>query len=281
MYQELGAFDTDNVVKMFFESKSLDDLPEIADTLIGDKDAKIGIVLQHGFIGSNLEMLFIGDLLAKSGYRVCLPVLPGHGKDFHELHKESYQNWLTKTEEGIQLLLDEKEDREIILIGHSLGGSLSLIHASKRDDIKAVVTLATPTEYPFFINAIGLFFAKIFGKMKLPYRDFKFGDERLHDHPYVEWLTENYGKVTAYILGEVIKLLRETSESLDKVTVPTLIIASTMDKTIPKDSSYELYRNIKSEIKEVKYFKDSYHIIIADNDKEEVAQTILEFIQKL
>ena len=117
--------------------------------------------------------------------------------------------------------------------------------------------------------------------MKVPYRDFKFSDERLHEHPYVEWLTENYGKVTAYILGEVIKLLRETNDALEKVKVPTLIIASTNDKTIPKNSSYELYKNISSEIKEVIYFKDSYHIIIADVDKEEVAESILEFIGKL
>ena len=62
-FQELSAFSEHEVDRLLYESKSLEEFPDFGDTLMGDKEADTGLVLQHGFIGSNLDMLYIADIL--------------------------------------------------------------------------------------------------------------------------------------------------------------------------------------------------------------------------
>ncbi len=278
-YFEVDIFDDEGIKKLIHESSSMEEIPKIQNTMMGDKNSDIGIVLQHGFVGTNIEMMYIANEIAKKGYRVCLPVLPGHGINYQAMNDYVFEDWIAQTKEGIEVLRSEKEGRKIILGGHSIGGCISLHISTQDHDILGVFTMATPTRYNYIIRKFGLMMYKIVPGLRIKYRPFIFYDKSFKKHPYVKFLNKNYGSVNVHVLGQVLKLMDHVYESMDEVTVPVKIIVSPKDKTIPKKSAYELYKLIKSTVKSVVYVYKAYHLITIDEDRGKVARSVIEFLE--
>ena len=91
----------------------------------GNKSGK-NIVLLHGW-GQNIEMMDpIGNKLKKNN-RVIIVDLPGFG-----LSEEPKSVWtLSDYVSCIKTLLDSLNVKNPILIGHSFGGKISILYASK------------------------------------------------------------------------------------------------------------------------------------------------------
>src|SRR5262249_53931839 len=53
----------------------------------------VGCLLLHGFTGTPSEMLPIGEALAKRGYAVSAPLLPGHGTRVEDLARTTWEQW--------------------------------------------------------------------------------------------------------------------------------------------------------------------------------------------
>lgn len=280
-YVEVDIFDSDAIHKLIHGSSSMEEIPKIQNTLMGDAGSEVGIVLQHGFVGSNIEMMYIANELAKNGYRVCLPLLPGHGINYKAMNGPTFKDWINQTKGGIEVLRREKEGRRIFLGGHSIGGGISLLISTQDDGIEGVFTMATPARYPYIVRKLGLMIAKIVPRLRIKYRPFKFYDKSFKQHPYVKFLNKNYGSVNTYVLGEVLKLMDYVHESLGEVTVPVIIIVSPKDKTIPKKSAYRLYKQIGSTIKSVEHVYKAYHLITIDEDRDKVAESVIQFLSQL
>jgi carboxylesterase len=279
-YFEVDIFDDNAIEKLIHGASSMMEIPKIQNSLMGDAGSEIGIVLQHGFVGTNIEMMYIANELAKNGYRVCLPVLPGHGINYQAMNDYIFEDWIAQTKEGIEVLRREKNGRKIILGGHSIGGCISLHISTLDDDIEGVFTMATPTRYNYLIRKFGLMIYKVAPRLRIKYRPFIFYDKSFKKHPYVKFLNENYGSVNVHVLGQVLKLMDFVYETIDEVTVPVRIIVSPKDKTIPKKSSYELYKQIKSTDKSVEHVYKAYHLITIDEDRDKVAESVLDFISQ-
>ncbi len=277
-YFEVEIFGEEAIQKLIHGSSSMEEIPKIQNTLMGDPASEIGIVIQHGFVGTNIEMMYIANEIAKKGYRVCIPLLPGHGVNYQAMNDFSFEDWIAKTKEGIEVLRSEKKGRRIILGGHSIGGCISLLISTQDDGIEGVFTMATPTRYHYIIRKIGLMMYKFIPRLRIKYRPFIFYDKSFKKHPYVKFLNENYGSVNVHVLGQVLKLMDHVYESIDEVTVPVRIIVSPKDRTIPKKSAYRLYKNIKSTEKSLTYVYKAYHLITIDEDRDKVATSVIEFL---
>jgi pimeloyl-ACP methyl ester carboxylesterase len=93
------------------------------------------IVLLHGFLGS----MYIWEKLLLSlskRYKVVLIDLPGHGKteNFGYVHK------MDLMAEAVKAVLNELQLRRYVLIGHSMGGYVTMAFAEKyMDNLRGVV----------------------------------------------------------------------------------------------------------------------------------------------
>ncbi len=68
--------------------------------------------------------------------------LPGHGKSFKSGHKNAYSlNWFS---EIIQEFINVLSLKNVVLIGHSLGGHISMQTAHKNNQIKGVIVFGAP-----------------------------------------------------------------------------------------------------------------------------------------
>ena len=92
------------------------------------------IVLLHGW-GQNIEMMNpIGKRLEKYG-TITIIDLPGHGASKEPAEEITIYDYC----EVVKTLLDKLKIKKPILIGHSFGGRISIIYASKYETEKLIL----------------------------------------------------------------------------------------------------------------------------------------------
>lgn len=270
-----------NLIDYLFMAKSMNDIPSLGNTIMGDPNSEVGVLLQHGFVGSNLEFMYLGNYLSSFGYRVLIPVLPGHGINSQILYNFNSDDWINSHNQSIDFLKNEKKNRKIILVGHSLGGTLGLINSSIRNDITGLVTIAAPVNLGLFTHLGIKFMNKVRGTKYHDYRRFEFEDERLYQHPYVQFLVDHYGFVTYKSFNDLIKCVELAKKSLNKINIPILIIQSSKDPSVPYTNSHTIFNNVQSKTKSLETLINSYHSCLVDKDKDLINKYIAEFIKNI
>ena len=195
-------------------------------------EGKNTVVLLHGW-GQNIEMMKpVGDKLQKHN-RIIIIDLPGFGNS-----SEPDQVWtMYDYADHIYKLLKELNVNNPIMIGHSFGGKISLIYASKYKVNKLVLfgspfkknvkKLSTKTKILKSLKKVpGLNKLEGFAKKHIGSRDYKEASEFMRK-----------------ILVEHVNL--DITEDVKKITCPTLIIWGTMDQEVPIEDAYLLEKLIK------------------------------------
>src|SRR6056297_1721177 len=94
---------------------------------------RTGVVVVHGFTANPVGTRPLGQRLAAEGYSVEVPLLPGHGTSHRDLARTGYADWVGAVEDIVNRLAT-RTDR-LALIGHSMGGTISLDLAARRAEV--------------------------------------------------------------------------------------------------------------------------------------------------
>ena len=81
----------------------------------------------------------LAERLARDGFSVDLPLLPGHGTSPEDLKTTSWQDWCQAAEAAL-LSLQERCDA-VVVVGLSMGGALSLWLGTRHPELKALVLI--------------------------------------------------------------------------------------------------------------------------------------------
>ncbi len=222
--------------------------------------SNIGIVLIHGFGGDTKDVLPLTNKLSMLGYQVETPLLTGHTGKKDDMKKANYKDWISDVENAY-VRLKEKCD-EIILIGFSMGGLLSLQVASKFK-VKGIITLNTPIYIGSIINALKLIINDII--------HFKF---------------HNIKKMYRTVMRLPIKaywnfkcLLKETKRILPSINCDILVNQAINDEVVKSKSAYFLHEQIPSKNKKVMFYNNSNHLILHSEIAEEVMIDLVKYIE--
>ena len=190
------------------------------------------IVLLHGW-GQNIEMMKpIGDRFKKTN-RIIVVDLPGFGMSEEPTYVWSLSDYV----ECIKELLDNLDVKNPILIGHSFGGKISLLYASKYEVNKLVLfgspfkqeikKLSTKTKILKFLKKVPII-NKLegFAKKHIGSTDYRKASETMRK-----------------ILVEHVNL--DIEEDVKKIKKPTLLLWGTMDTEVPVERAYELEKIMK------------------------------------
>lgn len=190
------------------------------------------IVLLHGW-GQNIEMMQpLGNPFA-SDKRIIIIDLPGHGKS-----SEPKTPWtIEEFTDAIHELLTKLKVKNPIIIGHSLGGKIGLLYASKYE-VKKLICLASP-------------FKKKFQKLPLKTKILKTakkvpGLNKLENFAKKHIGSTDY-KNASGVMREILVLTVncDITENVKKITCPTLLVWGTLDQAVPLEDAYELESLIK------------------------------------
>ena len=233
-------------------------------------------LLIHGLTASTQEIENLALFLHAKGYSVAAPLLPGHNTDYHELAQLGWQDWYRKVDDTYSRL----KEKEIHVIGHSMGAVLGLFLAEKKN-VSSLSALVPALLYqnPMVIftpllQHIIPFRRKNYTKY-YPSRPYSYADIA-DDEAYKRRIA--YKVVSLHALAESLKLIRLVKENLSTITAPALIIHSKKDHTIRPESAALVHRLIGSDKKKLVYLEKSGHIIADDVERKEVFAAIADFI---
>jgi carboxylesterase len=235
---------------------------------------RVGVVVTHGFTATPQVTRPLGQFLAAQGYSVEVPLLPGHGTSVADLARTRYRDWFDHLQRVVDHLADRCE--AVVLIGHSLGGTLSLDLASQRgDQVAAVVAINAPVIAPTSLLArlspVLQYLVPYVprGLAGLPTDDIARGG--------VE--EGAYRTVAARAARSLLRELPRIRSQLIDLTQPLLVVSSTIDHTVPPTNASELLELVGSgDIRHLECER-SYHVVLLDHDAPIVEAAVLELLE--
>ena len=196
------------------------------------------IFILHGWTYSTDKWQPFVGLLKSQGYRVKLLPIPGLTQPLNQAWTlNDYVNWL-------KTILD-KETKAITLLGHSNGGRIALAFAARYPEKLSQLIL---------IDSAGIYHKEFLLQLKrFVFRLFaKIGKKLLTSSPSLERLLyrlageTDYYQANAIMRQTMIDLSVDLTPILSRISVPTLIIWGSLDKTTPLSDGQIMHRLIKN-----------------------------------
>lgn len=239
--------------------------------------ARTGVVVLHGFTGNPNSTRPTGQRLAAEGYRVEVPCLPGHGTTVQDLGRTRYADWYDAAERVVEHVASTSQ--HTVVVGLSMGGTLTLDLASRRGDLvdAAVVInpqILDPTQAlaklaPLLQHVAPYVPRDLAG---LPSGDIARPSADEHAYP----------KVSAKAAQSLIEQLPRIRRQLPDLRAPLLVAYSPQDHSVPPDNALALRELIGAggDVTELELSR-SYHVATLDYDAPALEDAILEVLARL
>ena len=194
------------------------------------------IICVHGFGRRRAdEFIPLVDALGED-YDIVIPEL----YDQRYIEDNVWHNWVSRAEE--EIIKASKENREIILIGFSMGGVIATYLAS-RFNVKKLILLAPAYEY--IVQQAKTKVASIVKPQVEPISK------------YLDLPTEFY--------PTFMDVVENCRDSVANVSCPVLMMAAINDRVISYKTSLKYYEKIPHENKKCVIFAEGQHDLLGDN----------------
>lgn len=232
---------------------------------------KTGCLLIHGFTGAPTEMRPLGEFLAGKGYTVLGVRLAGHGTKIEDMNRVTWEDWSNSVLDGWHLL--KPNTSRVFIIGLSMGGVLSLYHASFLP-VEGVVSFSAPYQIEADPR---LKMLPIYSRLitYVPKGESDWQDPHaVKDH-------FSYDLYPTKAVVQLTRLLESMRASLPDITAPALLGHAKKDVGIPFQNMEKIARSLGTpQIKVRKLvFENSGHVVTRDLDKDLVFSATHQFIQ--
>ena len=239
--------------------------------LVGDQD--VGVVLVHGFTGTPYEVRYLGEQLARAGFSVRAPLLPGHGTSMADLDATSWEQWT----EAVERAVDAMRVRcgRVAVVGQSLGGLLALYAAAHRRDIACVGSLAAPLWLEGLSARVAAWTTR--GLLRRVRTLPKLGGSDVRDKR-VRAENPCYPAIPTRALAQLLDFFAVVGRELANVTQPVLVIHARQDHTAPVACAKHIAEATRAV--RLRILEDSYHLIAADVERDIVAAEVTTFVRR-
>lgn len=227
------------------------------------------VLLLHGFTGSSADVRMLGRFLEKQGYTSLAPQYRGHGTVPEELIKTNPDEWWQDVQDAYKQL-QEAGYREIAVAGLSLGGVFSL-KLGLNQPVKGIVTMCAPMT----MRTLDLMFEGVLAYAK-QYKQYE-GKMEAEIEKEVEAIRQK-GMPS---LPDLQKLVKDVRSEVDLLYAPLFVVQAENDNIIDPKSAHYIYEEAQSNMKEIKWYKQSGHVITLGREKDQLHEDIYQFLEKL
>lgn len=240
----------------------------------------IGCLIVHGYMASRNEVGWLGDHLAAKGYTVYIPRLTGHGINPEHMKRMRWQDFYAQVLDSYHILRQQCD--RVIVIGHSMGGLLSILLATIKP-IDGLVIVASPIRDPDPRMKHGRLISWLMSSasamtsedMQEIVRD----EQRRRNEPVIGRI--NYTRWMTRALYELHRLIQLAHQRLPEVSVPTQVIYARKDTTVLWGDHEIVMERLGTADKNLHLLDEGGHLVFLDVAREEACVTVDDFIEKL
>ncbi len=158
------------------------------------RHSKVGIVLVHDWLAAPGGLRPLAEYLARQGFSVALPRLPGHGTVSADLEGRDYEQWLDAIDEAYAWVA--QRSRKVVVAGAGRSAALVLLAASRGLNVQVLLAL-----FP-------VFGVDLWGEPGCPAEKEGFC----------------YRQVPSFSRSQARKMLVQAARRLDQIKIPLLMI---------------------------------------------------------
>jgi len=292
LYWDKPALEFSDIDYSYPTKTTLDD-PEIAYIEQGKGDKTI--ILVHG-LASNAGFWRYNIPELSKHYRVIAVDLPGYGKS----QKGNYLYSMSFYADQIKKLIDKLDLKNVVYVGHSMGGQIGIKLAIKYPDLLHKLILASPAGFEEFQQGEGNWLRSVM-TMKFIKATSEEGIRRnLSNNFYCwndkwEWMVEervrmrkaaDFNEFSYTVVKCVNGMLDEpTFDKLNQIKTPTLVVYGKYDGLIPNPylnpgSTADVFDSGVKQISNSKLIElDNAGHMIQIEKAEEFNQVVIEFLK--
>lgn len=252
---------------------------------------RVGVLLVHSLGGNPIELRFVAQGLARAGYTVYCPLLPGLGGGTDSMGLSSWQDWYVALEQAHDEL---KAHCDVIIAGGiSAGSMLALRLARERAQHVHGLMLFAPTIWPngWAIPKSFLLFKLVYHKWVANLMRFHqrpphgIKDERIRNFVIESFRSEErpiedlFGRGGG-LVWEFKALARDVKRRLGEIAQPTLIVHPREDDQSDIENAFTLQRKLAGVV-EMTVLDDCYHMVTLDRQRAIAVERTVDFAQRL
>lgn len=229
------------------------------------------VLLVHGFTGSPHSLLGVAQYLEARGFKVALPLLPGHGTVVEDLMDKTFEDWYSSVANLAVKMLDTCD--RVDLFGLSMGGSLVLKLLESFAGFGKAVLVNPLVEQPAqtFLTLLRSILAS----------GFEMAPGISSDIAKPNEFELGYGETPIRPALSLFEALPDIVDHLNVIGNEILLFSSTQDHVVPQSSGELLVNSLVSATVERIWLENSFHVATLDYDADRINEESLGFFENV
>lgn len=245
--------------------------PDVRGVITHPEGASVAVLLVHGFCAAPDEVATLSEYLAERNIASFAVEIVGHAGSSVNIKKTSWNDWYSSVKQGFYLVKSWGL-KHTLVAGISMGGAASAMLTSQETGIDGLILIAPALR-------IGGILPRLVPVLKYLMKDREIDVELTQQIYDVKRTKCRREPLSAY--HELFKFQKQARKSLPKITIPTLIVQGTEDKTIDPNNGQFAFDHLSSEDKEIHMIEGGEHVITCHPTRRIAFPIIEEFIKRI
>lgn len=232
-------------------------------------NGEVSVLLIHGFTASPWSMRRWALYLENAGYRVAVPLLPGHGTTWEDMNTVKWMDWYDCVAKEYEKLA--AESKKVFVAGLSMGGGLALRLAEHYEDVAGLMlvnpAVAVTDPRRFILPILQRFIPSLSS----------IGND-IAKPGVIEYSYDRNPLPAAY---QMTKMWTDIRSYLDLVTAPLILFRSINDHVVPPLSAKIIFDQISATDVTEYLLERSYHVATIDYEAEDIFANSVKFIERI
>ena len=242
------------------------------------------VVIAHGVSEHSDRYVHVAERLVREGYAIYAIEHRGHGRsEGPRALIDRVDNAVADLDSLVSLAAAEHPGTPVFLLGHSMGGALSVSYAMRHQQRLTGLILSAPVAALEAAPMVTRIMARILSALA-PQRPLFAIDASLvsRDPDVVKAYAEDplvyHGKLPVRTVAELTSTVDSFPDGAGAITVPTLIMYGTADRLCPPEGSVMLGERIGATDKTVKSYEGLYHEILNEPEQQQVLDEMCSWL---
>lgn len=249
------------------------------------KNPKAILLIVHGFAEHMRRYDYVVEKFVSNNYGVYRFDLRAHGKSKSTLgHIQNFNDFISDTDQMIDLISKENSLIPIYILGHSMGGLITALygidHGEKlKGQIFSGAALNTLPSAKGFMGNIMKLGARLLPNLQIknPINEDLCSVKKV----YQDYISDPLilKKASFKFYNEFLNTgINRLQKNIKNYNLPCLLTHGQDDKISPCENSLDFYNNISSKDKDYKIYKGLYHEILNEIDKDIVLDDMINWL---
>jgi acylglycerol lipase len=249
-------------------------------------DPRAIVVIAHGASEHSSRYAHVADRLVSAGYAVYALDHRGHGRsEGKRAQLDRLDHVIADLRAFVDLAAGRHPGVPVYLLGHSMGGAISIAYAVRHEDTLAGLVLSDPVADPHAANAVTRALSRVISTIAPDLGVYSVDPSLVSRDPAVVQGYEQdplvyHGKLPARTVAELTGAVQRFPDDVPGLRLPLLVMHGSADKLVPEAGSRMVHERAGSEDKTLEIWDGLYHEILNEPEQDQVIQGIVDWLDE-